>query len=230
MGIDDSGQFIVQIYWIMGRSPNSQNRVFSYDDKGRLYTEAADPSKVSDPSLIIYNAMREQRGLYVVSNGDQTDSVMDEDMAQNNLHLSDMLRGRAYEPDSPNFTSRITGLVSLRHGDKPLTGSLRAQLLILQKSPWSDACERRAYEIEMHHGYGYCITTYSGDGGPLPAFRGDPLLMPFVGNIMDILISFWDALNKDNRIALAGKMIDIKSGNSTIISTNRFQKVVPDQI
>lgn len=226
IGLHPKGKHIIMAYWIMGRSDNSRNRLFDYDKEGRLFTVAADESKVEDPSLIIYNAMLEKSGLYVVSNGDQTDSVINEDLAQSGLRLSDMIRDRMYEPDKPNFTSRITGVVNKRLADWTESNPPRAELLILQKSRWSDACERRAYELELAPGFGWCITTYAGDGDPLPPFRGDPCLLP-VGNIEDTLDTYWNALNPDNRVALAVKAIDMKTGGSMIFVENRFEKVTP---
>src|SRR3989344_9010106 len=105
-GLDETGEYLVQVYWIMGRSENSRNRVFGCDDGGRLFTEPVDPSKVKDPKLIIYNAMRESAEYYVVSNGDQTDTVIDSTYAD----FSGALMELEYEPDAPNFTPRISGL------------------------------------------------------------------------------------------------------------------------
>lgn len=223
IGLNPSGKFIIMIYWIMGRSDNSRNRLFEYDETGRLFTVAADASKMKDPSLVIYNAMIEQRGLYVVSNGDQTDSVVQEDLARSGLRLSEMIRHREYEPDKPNNTIRITGLVNKRLTDwadsKP-----RAELLILQKSLWSDACERRSYDLELAPGVGWCITTYAGDGEPLPSFRGDPYLLP-INDIEKTLSAYWDNLNADNRVALAVKAINAQTGKSMILIKNRYTKV-----
>jgi hypothetical protein len=130
-----------------------------------------------------------------------------------------MLSDRTYEPDGPNFTPRITGLFDLR-----LQGPPTGQFLILQKSRFGDTCERRAYELELAPGFGYGITTYSGDGNPLPSFRGDPLLFPVLG-IEASLNAFWDALNPDYRVAMACKAIDRKTGRSMIFVENRFTAV-----
>jgi len=231
VGLDDSGQFLVQVYWIMGRSENSRNRIFG-NEGGRLFTEAADPSKVKDPSLIIYNAMCETLSpddgeISVVSNGHQTDHVK-------HAYFNGETLGRAmqpsvpepdrpnvteYEPDGPNFTPRITAVSSW------MNGTAHVEMAILRKSPWNDACDRHLYEFgDIGKGFGYCITTYSGDGNPLPAFQGEPYLLPLGGDANFIAGTYWDALNADNRVSLAVKFIP-KSGPSHTAIVNRYSKV-----
>jgi IMP cyclohydrolase len=219
-GLDEKGQHLVQVYWIMGRSENSRNRVFKADDEtGRLFTEAADPAKVKDPSLIIYNAMR-QRGDwfnildFVVSNGDQTDTVTD---SIGPLYLSRVLDGRTYEPDEPNFTQRITAVHSLWK-ERP-----HLQMSILRKSVFGAVCERCNFTYDyLCPGFGFGITTYAGDGNPLTPFRGDPLVMPLEGGMKDIAQTYWDALNETNRVSLAVKWIEIGNGRSDIHIINKF--------
>ena len=218
VGIDRTGGYMVQVYWIMGRKENSRNRVFGIGDNGRLFTEAADPSKVTDPSLIFYNAMREVGLYYVVSNGDQTDTVISA-LGPNTFSLDLALRGREYEPDLPNFTPRITAVSSIAKGRTALFMS------VLRKSPFGEGCDRFTYELTPAPGFGYCITTYSGDGDPLPSFSGDPVLMPLVGGIEEIANDYWVALNGENRISLAVKSIQISSGNSSIHIINKYAKV-----
>ncbi len=219
-GLSNTGEFLIQVYWIMGRSENSRNRVLKADDAtGRLYTEAADASRMRDPSLIIYNAMRERGNFYdsieyVVSNGDQTDTVVE---ATGPLFLSRVLAGRKYEPDAPNFTQRITAVHSLWKGSSDL------QMSILRKSTFGETCERTLFEYDiLYPGFGHGITTYSGDGNPLPAFLGDPLLMPLVGNARDIAQFYWNGLNEENRVALAVKSIEIGNGRSDIHIINKY--------
>jgi IMP cyclohydrolase len=216
-GLDESGLYMVQVYWIMGRKPNSRNRVFDADDNGRLFTEAADPSKVEDPSLIIYNAMREKGLNYVVSNGDQTDTVISS-LIPSTFSLDLALRGREYEPDKPNFTPRITAINSIAKGRTELFMSL------LRKSLFGEGCDRFTYELTPAPGFGYCITTYTGDGDPLPPFAGEPVLMPLVGGIKKIANDYWAALNEENRVSLAVKSIQISSGNSSIHIINKYAK------
>ncbi len=220
MGMDETGKYAIQVYWIMGRSENSRNRVFGVDGT-RLFTETADPSKVKDPSLIIYNAMCDTHRYFVVSNGSQTDVVTSGLSAGNTFQGS--LRGSKYEPDAPNFTPRITGICSLDLLDRqsPFFG-----LDIIRKSPWDDeSCDRFFYRYDtIEKGFGYCITTYTGDGDPLPSFRGEPLLMPLVGDIDAVLDTYWKALNEENRVALAVKFI-LLQGTSWIKVKNKFTKV-----
>ncbi len=223
VGLDETGEYLAQVYWIMGRKPNSRNRVFKSDETGRLYTEPADSSKVEDPSLIIYNAMREIRATskrYIVSNGDQTDTVVDEMGFFGCPSLDLALRERQYEPDPPNFTPRITAMSELFRD-----GSNRLEISVLRKSLFGDGCDRYAYVLGAVPGFGYCVTTYTGDGDPLPSFSGDPMLMPLVGGIGVIAADYWEALDKDNRVSLAVKMIEISGGRSEIRIINKYAQV-----
>ena len=200
----------------MGRSANSRNRVFKQDEEsGRLYTEAADPAKVKDPSLIIYNAMRERRPHYIVSNGSQTDVVVGE--LGGAPYIDVALARQPYEPDEPNFTQRITALSSLSKG----VGYI--QMSILRKSPFGRSCDRLTYYYKNPPArLGFCITTYSGDGNPLPPFTGEPLLMPLVGGIGEVAETYWGGLNEENRVALAVKFIELGSGYSNIYIINKY--------
>jgi IMP cyclohydrolase len=216
VGLDESAQYIVQIYWIMGRSENSRNRVFDVDNEtGRLYTEPADSTKVSDPSLIIYNAMRENGGYYVVSNGDQTNTVMVDIGREGPFSLQKALYSREYEPDGPNFTQRITAVSKLTRG-RPLLS-----MSILRKSEFGEECDRITYNLNPKPGFGYCITTYASDGNPLPPFRGDPLVMPLMGNTEDIIKAYWEALDTENRVSIAVKVIEIGNGRSDTYIINK---------
>lgn len=220
VGLNKTGSHIIQVYWIMGRSENSRNRVFKADDDtGRLYTEAADPAKVKDASLIIYNAMRERGPRFIVSNGDQTDTVMKFPAP---LYLDQALAGRKYEPDGPNFTQRITAVTTFEPG-----GSSFAQMSILRKSLFGDGCDRLHYSYRLYEGFGHCITTYAGVGDPLPAFRGDPLLMPLdqEHGIEEVAVDFWNALDDQNRVSLAVKFIEIGNGRSDIHIINKYRQV-----
>jgi hypothetical protein len=229
-GLDETGEFLVQVYWIMGRSENSRNRVFVCPHlfDGLLSTEAADPSKVKDPSLIIYNAMNEvllrnDTVLYVVSNGSQTDDVASEtDPA---MSLNDRLLDFEYEPDEPNFTPRITATSSW---DAPVVSRdpwlLNIEMSILRKSMWSNECDRLLYNInDVGKGYGYCFHTYACDGEPLPAFHGEPYLLPLQGDASQIASKFWETLDPDNRVSLAVKFIP-RDGPSHIVIINKYAK------
>lgn len=223
-GLDETGEHLVQLYAIMGRSENSRNRVFLQDaETGRLYTEAADPSKVKDPSLIIYNAMCEVPDVYVVSNGGQTDEVIRKfgtyDVHPTLARLSWALGDYSYEPDPPNHTPRITAVFR-----EPFDG--RLEMAVLRKSHWSDACDRCFYEYaDFESGFGHCLTTYTGDANPLPPFHGEPLLMPLAGSQEQILEKYWEALYEENRVSLAVKFISRETGKSRIVIENKYVKV-----
>jgi len=229
VGLDQTDKNIVQIYWIMGRSENSRNRVFSCDCDNRVFTEAANPAKVKDPSLIIYNAMREisfigDNYLSVVSNGTQTDAIITQHQGLRKNYLPFNIVHWGYEPDAPNFTPRITAVSMWEK--YAIRETQIFQISILRKSQWSDACDRHFYEIDgIGPGYGYGVTTYHGDGDPLPSFRGEPKLFPFVGDIDMIANSYWAALNKKNRVSLAVKFIP-KSGPSHVVIVNKYKKKV----
>jgi len=184
----------VTVYWIMGRSPNSRNRIFKYKNN-ILSTEAADPSKVKDPSLIMYNAMRGIGHNVIVSNGSQTDMIYDKLMLGSSFMTS--LENETFEPDAPNYTPRISGFI-----DK---NRQRVILSIIKRNHTGDTdnCFYRYSKIAT--GYGYCITTYMEDsffGDPLPSFQGDPILLPLDGNADEIASNYWNELDSDNRISL----------------------------
>lgn len=222
-GLDETGKNLVQVYVIMGRSENSRNRVFGCEGK-RLFTEAADPSKVKDPSLIIYNAMDQavygEFTIHVVSNGHQTDDVVSSYRRRRGLH--ETMHAWSYEPDSPNFTPRITASSywsSLKR--KPVI-----RMSLLRKSQWSAECDRHFFQKnDVGAGYGYCLTTYRGDGSPLPPFRGEPYLLPLRGDAQSIAQTYWEALNADNRVSLAVKFIPEHGASGTTTIINKYEKV-----
>ena len=212
VGADAAGKNLVLGCWIMGRSPNSRNRIFVLRPDESLETAPADPSKVEDSSLIIYRAMAQNRsmGVYVVSNGHQTDDALE--WGSDNLPAD-----WQYEPDAPNFTPRITAGISLMEGDSAV-----ALVSILKKSPFSEACDRYNYHLALAPGLGYCITTYSGDGKPLPPFQGDPYLVPLAGDIKEMAQTIWSALNEDNRVSLALKFINTENNRVTVEIINKY--------
>ncbi|MBN2585483.1 inosine monophosphate cyclohydrolase [Patescibacteria group bacterium] len=223
VGIDGAGYYLVLIYWLMGRSDNSRNRALAKGKEwGSLYTVPANPDRmITDPSLTIYQAMGERAdGVYVVSNGVQTETVLCE--YRESFDLGDILRRKyQYEPDAPNFTPRITAVCALGCDD------LKVSMSILRRSLFTDACDQEIYCYEgfgaFGAGYGRCITTYNGDGNPLPAFDSKPLLVPIgLVSIEEIGRGYWDNLNTENRIALAVKKVDLKSGVSETHIINRY--------
>lgn len=206
----------LMIYWIMGRSENSRNRRFVAEG-GTLRTEPVDPGKVKNPSLIIYEAMLELPGVYLVSNGLQTRDLYD--ALKSGGTFEGTLARWEREPDAPNYTPRISAMLDLR--EPP--GTIALSLL---KANAADPQLTDYYTIRPAvppPGLGYCITTYAGDGDPLPAFQGDPLLMPLTGNADEVLKTYWDALDEENRVALAVKRIPVDGGPGEIIVRNRFE-------
>ena len=181
----------IAIYWIMGRSDNSRNRIFTYKDNV-LSTEAANPSLVKDPSLIIYNAMRGIGHNIIVSNGSQTDVIYDKLMLGSSFLAS--LEHEKYEPDAPNYTPRISGYIDRN------VGSVSLSIIKRNHTGNTDYHFYRYSNIPL--GVGYCITTYTSDGDPLPSFQGEPILLPLNGNADEIADTYWNELDKDNRISL----------------------------
>ncbi|QQG52439.1 MAG: inosine monophosphate cyclohydrolase [Candidatus Falkowbacteria bacterium] len=218
-GMDESGQYLIQVYWIMGRSENSRNRIFIFDkDGGLVRTAPANPDLVKDPSLIIYTAMAEKNLRFVVSNGHQTMAVIN---GPANTGILPLLKKWSYEPDEPNFTPRITASIFLGHDSEDYT----AEMVIFRKDGKNETCLRVPHLVNLKPGFGYCITTYSGDGNPLPSFSGQPYLLPLSGSADEILDTFWKALNEDNRVSLAVKFIDIATGTSKINVVNQYSQV-----
>ena len=228
VGTSQCGKFAIQVYWIMGRSDNSRNRIFQVEGSRRVFTEPADASKVKDASLIIYNAMDSYAGNFVVSNGDQTNTAISAFAMAAGITLREALRDRTFEPDRPNFTPRITGLCV------PSTdGMCFTQLSIIRKSELAgdDNCERACFDyVGIRPGYGFSVSTYEGDGDPLPAFNSGPYPLPLVGGMEDIAETYWSILNKDNRVSLAVKFITIESRDSVVVLRNRYSKVQPAPI
>ena len=218
IGLCDDGESFAQVYWIMGRSPNSRNRVFCAD-RGHVWTEAADPTEVEDPSLIIYNAMRELPGLYIVTNGDQTDTIF-----RSMIHGADFeqaLATRLHEPDSPNFTPRISGLLDI------CSGAPIAKLSVVKASPFDSAESNRSYfHVDAFaSGLGYTVTTYTGDGSPLPPFEGEPYLLPLPGDADAIADAIWEALDIDNKVSLAVKVIGAEcDAESRVVLRNKYEQ------
>ena len=183
----------IAIYWIMGRSDNSRNRIFTYSTKDSvLSTEAANPSLVKDPSLIIYNAMRGIGHNIIVSNGSQTDVIYNKLMLGSSFQTS--LEHERYEPDAPNYTPRISGYIDRN------VNSISLSIIKRNHTNDVDHCFYRYSNIPL--GVGYCITTYMSDGDPLPSFQSDPILLPLKGDMNEIANTYWNELDKDNRISL----------------------------
>ncbi len=201
LGKTADGKKMAIAYFIMGRSVNSRNRVFVAEGEG-IRTEAFDPAKLSDPSLVIYAPVRVVNGVTVVTNGDQTDTVRDFLLAGKTFE--DALRTRTFEPDAPNFTPRISGLVE--------GGRYRLSIL---KSADGDESSVRRYFFEYENpkaGQGHFIHTYMGDGSPLPSFEGEPEQVDITGDIDAFTKTVWESLDADNKVSLFTRFIDIETG------------------
>ncbi len=204
IGKSADGKSAVTAYFIMGRSRNSRNRVFVERD-GALFTEPFDASQVEDPSLIIYAAERNYENNLIVTNGDQTDTIYEGLKAGKCFKKS--LESRAFEPDAPNFTPRISGILTF--ADKDFTYEMS---ILKSADAEGSACNRYTFSYTALPGLGHFIHTYVGDGSPLPTFQGEPERVA-IGNDIDAFTkSLWDALNHDNRISLFVRYVDLASG------------------
>ena len=205
IGRSANGKYAVTAYFIMGRSSNSRNRIFSVEGEG-IRTEAFDPSKLEDPSLIIYAPVRVLGNDTIVTNGDQTDPIYDGMKA--GLTFEQSLRSREFEPDGPNFTPRISGVMHIEDGKFDYAMS------ILKSNNGDPACCNRntfTYDKPVA-GEGHFIHTYMHDGNPLPSFEGEPKWV----NIPDCMEEFtdmlWSSLNEENKVSLFVRYIDIETG------------------
>ncbi len=216
VGKTGDGRKAVTAYFIMGRSENSRNRVFVEDGEG-IRTQAFDPSKLSDPSLIIYAPVRVRGKETIVTNGDQTDTVYD--LMSQGKTFEEALRTREFEPDAPNYTPRISALMEVAQG------SFSYQMSILKSSNGnSDCCERQTFSYDAPiNGEGRFIHTYKQDGNPLPSFEGEPERI-FVPDTPDEMADMlWESLNEENKVSLFVRYIDIETGKyeTRIINKNQ---------
>lgn len=212
IGLHADGRRAVIAYFIMGRSTNSRNRVFVEDGDG-IRTQAYDPALLRDPSLIIYAPVKVAGNDTVVTNGDQTDTI--ESALTSGGTMADALRQRCYEPDAPNFTPRISGVLH-RAGEEFSYG------ISILKRDENGGCLRFFYEYASPvPGRGQLIHTYSDDGDPLPPFSGEPVPLTFTGEINEFSDGLWRALNADNRVALFVRYLDpAGAAESRIINRN----------
>lgn len=200
-------------YFIMGRSENSRNRVF-VKTRETLKTEPFDVSKVSDPSLIIYNAVRKTENSLIVTNGDQTDTIYD--LMSKGKSFKEALETREFEPDAPNFTPRISGILYFENGFK-------YEMSILKSIDENGSeCCRYTYSYPSVAGLGHFIHTYNRNGDPLPTFTGEPHRISIKNNIEEFANEIWESLNGDNKISLYVRYTDIETGKYTdkIINKN----------
>ena len=199
----------------MGRSVNSRNRVFVEDGEG-IRTQAYDPSKLTDPSLIIYAPVRVLDNKTIVTNGDQTDTVYD--LMKKGQTFEQSLRTREFEPDGPNYTPRISGIIELKEG-----GFDYSMSILKSNNGNPDACNRYTFSYENPvAGEGHFIHTYMQDGNPLPSFEGEPKLIGIPDDMGKFADTLWTSLNEDNKVSLFVRYIDLENGkvNSKIINKN----------
>lgn len=216
IGRSKDGKKAVTAYFIMGRSENSRNRVFVTEGEG-IRTQAFDPSKLSDPSLIIYAPVRVLGTRTIVTNGDQTDTIYD--LMDEGKSFEEALRTREFEPDGPNYTPRISGVMHIVHGKYDFAMS------ILKSNNGDPACcNRYTYTYDNPKaGEGRFIHTYKCDGNPLPSFEGEPKVVEILDDIDAFTNMIWESLNEDNKVSLFVRYIDIETGKyeSRIINKNK---------
>ena len=216
IGKTKDGKKAVTAYFIMGRSNNSRNRVF-VEEGERIRTQAFDPSKLEDPSLIIYAPVRVLGNKIIVTNGDQTDTIYEGMDKQ--LTFEQSLRTREFEPDAPNYTPRISGIMHVENGKYNY-----AMSILKSNNGNPKACNRYTFVYENPvAGEGHFIHTYMHDGNPLPSFEGEPKLVEINGYIDEFTNMVWTNLNEDNKVSLFVRFIDIETGEyeTRIVNKNK---------
>ena len=213
IGKSEDARCAVFAYFIMGRSENSRNRVFVEKD-GAVFTEPHDYSKVSDPSLIIYAAIREFENKLIVTNGDQTDTIYDALAAGGDMRSA--LRTREFEPDAPNLTPRISGVLEFSDG-----GFDYEMSILKSADAEGTACNRYFYEYKSLSGVGHFIHTYVTDGNPIPTFQGEPERVSIPSDIDEFTNDIWTNLDNANKISLYVRYIDLASGASETRMINK---------
>ena len=216
LGKTPDGKKAVAAYFIMGRSSNSRNRVFVEDGEG-IRTQAFDPSKMEDPSLIIYTPVRVLGNKTIVTNGDQTDTIyegMDKQMT-----FEQSLRSREFEPDGPNYTPRISGIMHIENGHYNY-----AMSILKSNNGDPESCCRFTFAYENPAaGEGRFIHTYMHDGDPLPSFEGEPKPVEISGDIDAFTKEVWESLNEENKVSLFVRFIDIETGKYETRIVNKNQ-------
>lgn len=216
IGRSADGTKAVTAYFIMGRSENSRNRIFVEEGQG-IRTEAFDPSKLSDPSLIIYAPVRVLGNKTIVTNGDQTDTIYE--LMDKQQTFEQALRTREFEPDAPNYTPRISGVMHVENGSYSY-----AMSILKSNNGNPEQCNR--YTFSYHNciaGEGHFIHTYMSDGNPLPSFEGEPKLVAIPDDMETFTEMLWNSLNEENKVSLFVRYIDIATGKyeSKIINKNQ---------
>lgn len=219
MGLAPGGEKAVIAYFIMGRSENSRNRIFSAFEGG-VRTEAADESKIRDPSLILYSPVRVAGNTVIVTNGDQTDTIFEH--LKNGGTFEDALRTRTFEPDTPNLTPRISG-IALFDG----AGGFEYRLSILKSSRGRpESLQRYFFEYPRPlPGEGHFIHTYKRDAVPLPSFEGEPVSVALWDDMSEFAAALWNNLSAENRISLFVRYTDIGTGVRNDVIINKYDKI-----
>ncbi len=216
IGQTPDARYFVQVYWIMGRSAGSRNRVFVADGN-TVRTRALDESALENPALVVYRPVRVLNGCHVVSNGDHTDTIID--AIQGGGTFESALNTRTFEPDPPILTPRIAGIVDL---EDPCAAYKLAILKAV--GPSGDAAARHYFNYEKAiPGIGHCVSTYSDDGDPPPAFSGEPYAVELHNRIETTRDAYWEVLNRENRVSLLVKFIHVASGKTDLSIVNRYQ-------
>lgn len=213
LGKSADGKNAVIAYFIMGRSVNSRNRIFEENDRGGIRTKAFDESKMEDPSLIIYNPVLKLGEKTIVTNGDQTDTIYD--YLEEGKTVFEALQSREFEPDEPNYTPRISGVLE-KNGDYMLS--------ILKSNNGKPQCVRNYFEYPAEAGLGHFIHTYKCDGNPIPSFEGEPTPVAVEANEIDEWTDIiWSNLNEDNKVSLFTRFINLETGEeeTRIVNKNK---------
>ncbi len=217
LGKSENGKYAVAAYFIMGRSENSRNRIFVEEGEG-IRTEAFDPSKLTDPHLIIYSPVKVLGNKTIVTNGDQTDTIYE--LMNNQLTFEQSLRTREFEDDAPNYTPRISGIIKREDNSE-----FNYALSILKSADGNpDSCQRFTFSYKNPvNGEGHFIHTYMGDGNPLPSFEGEPKRVNIDNDIESYTEKLWESLNEDNKVSLFVRFIDLETGKTEtkIINKNK---------
>ncbi len=206
IGKSKDGKKAACAYFIMGRSANSRNRIFT-EKNGEVFTEPFDASKVVDPSLIIYAAIRQLNKSLIVTNGDQTDTIFNG--LKEGKSFSDSLKIRKFEPDGPNFTPRISGIINFEYND------FKYEMSILKSADeQGSACNRYTFSYQALNGLGHFIHTYITDGNPIPTFCGEPERVEIPNDIDEFTDKLWNALDSENKISLYVRYVDLITGEA----------------
>lgn len=215
IGKSEDGKKACTAYFIMGRSANSRNRIFT-EKNGEVFTEPFDASKVEDPSLIIYAAIRQYENNLIVTNGNQTDTIYEG--LENGKCFNESLKSREFEPDAPNLTPRISGMLTFENGDF----DYKMSILKSVDAEGSD-CARYLFSYPSKAGLGHFIHTYVCDGNPIPTFQGEPERVAIPNSIDEFTNKLWDALDENNKISLYVRYVDLETGKeeNRLINKNK---------